>query len=372
MTPAPPGDGARRVAALDGLRGAAIVMVVLGHSWLIWPSNDVTGIPYVRGPFVGGTVTVFFVVGGYVVARGLLRELDRDTCDPLRFYLRRLVRLGPQLVLVCLVAVVLSVLDPASGDREVTRASALHVLTYTWNIYLEQDPANARPDLGHLWYLSVQQQLYLLLPLVLVLFGRARVRLAAVLCVVIVAMTFYRASLLDEMGYWVPSLRTATRGDGLLTGVVLALLLPLVPGFRRLARPVFWVSVVAMLGLVAVAGEVGEYPYLRWWGTTVMVVSAVLVAAIVEHPGGRGIGVLGSRVPRTLGRASYSTYVWHYPLFWFMARHTADWAWQVRLPVTLAVLAAIVFVMERVVEEPLRRLLATNPTFRLPARTQVA
>lgn len=354
-----------RVAALDGLRGIAIVLVILGHSWLIWPMDEVTSIPVLRGPFLGGTVTVFFVIGGFVVTRGLLRELDRGTCDPLRFYLRRLVRLGPQLVLVCVAVLVLARLDPASGSPEDTRASVLHVLTFTWNVYLEQDALDARGDLGHLWYLSVQQQAYLLLPLVLVLFARARTALMLLLALATVLVVVERARLLGEVGFWIPSLRTTTRADGLLLGVLVALLLPRLRDGGRWARPALALGITGMIALILVAGEVGEYQYLGWWGVAVMLVSGLLVAAVAAHPGGTGVRALGFAPLRAMGRGSYTTYVWHFPLFWFISRHTPDWAWPARVLLAVGVLVVLVLVLERFVEEPLRRTLRTGRAFRI-------
>ena len=121
-----------------------------------------------------------------------------------------------------------------------------------------------------------------------------------------------------------------------------------------------------MTSLILTSGEIGSYPYLRWWGVAVMLTSGLLVVGIVLDPEGRVNKVLQVRALARLGKASFSIYLWHYPLFWFMARHTPDWHWATRTLVAFAVLAVIVVVMEVLVEEPVRRLLSGSGVFRLP------
>ncbi len=355
-----------RVSALDGLRGVTIVLVVLGHgSLMMWPGAAVLDVPYLRGFFLGGTVTVFFIVGGYVVTRGLLRELDEGTCDPWRFYARRLVRLGPQLLLLCIAVMVLASLDDDGGSVRDAWRSVLHVATYTWNVFLEDSVLSARGDLGHLWYLSVQQQVYVVLPLFLALFARTRRIAVALLLSGIVLAIFLRFHWLAEIGYWPVSLRALTRWDGLLLGILLALVLPAVRGARRWVPPAFACSVLAFLALVLIAGESGGLAYLRWWGVGVLIVSGALVGLIVLHPGGWSIRALGTGPLAAAGRASYSIYLWHYPVFWFLSTHAHDWYWYSRVVAALLVLVPLVVLMERFVETPTRRLLAESAFFRV-------
>jgi peptidoglycan/LPS O-acetylase OafA/YrhL len=359
--------GTARVAALDGLRGLTIVLVVVAHGWLIWPIDELMSIEVVRGVFVGGTVTVFFVIGAYVVTRGLCADLDRGTFDPLRFYLRRVVRLGAQLSVVCVAVLALDQWDSTVTEQDRTLPSILHVLTYTWNTYLEVDPLLARSDLGHLWYLSVQQQAYLALPLFLVLLAWSRKAAMVALAAGIVVVIVLRYRLFGDVGYWPASLRTETRADGLLLGVLIGIALPTAPAGRPWARWLFTGSLALMLALIAISGEVGDFQYLRWWGIAVMVVSGLLVVAIVSHPGDGMIRALTMAPLVRLGKASYSIYLWHYPLFWFMSRHTPEWHWATRTVTALLILTVVVVVMERFVEEPVRRLLAGSDVFRLRA-----
>ncbi|SDC97763.1 acyltransferase family protein [Nocardioides lianchengensis] len=361
--------GATRVAALDGLRGITILLVVLGHGTVyLWPATAVLDVPYLRGFFLGGTVTVFFIVGGYVVTRGLVRELEAGVCDPLRFYLRRLLRLGPQLVLLCTALLLVDQVGPEpTRSAEQTRDSFLHVLTYTWNVYLQDHALDARGDLGHLWYLSVQQQVYVVLPLFLALLIRRRALSVLLLAAGIVSAVVLRFVLVPEIGWWPVSLRVLTRWDGLLLGVLLALVLPRVTRGLRWVPAALVVSLVALVALILTAGESGELAFLRWWGLAVLVVSGALVGLIVLHPGTGAIRALTAAPLTVLGRASYSIYVWHFPVFWFVGTQAQDWFWYARAMLALLIVVPIVVVMEIFVERPVRRLLAERPFFRVRA-----
>ena len=208
VTEATPAPSATRIAALDGLRGATIVLVVVGHAGnLLWPLDSINRVPLLRGFFGGGAVGVFFIVGGYIVTRGLLRELDRGTYDPVRFYLRRLVRLGVQVIPLAVAIVLIHFLD--STDPYTTRAttmSAANMVTYTTNLQATNDLLSTRADLGHMWYLSVQQQVYLVLPLILLVFGRRRAALGVALAELIVASAAWRFHVVATDG-WIPDPR---------------------------------------------------------------------------------------------------------------------------------------------------------------------
>ena len=105
-------ESVERVGALDGLRGVVIVTVVLNHAvGKLWPRGAGYDAPILGGLLSGGAVSVFFVVGAFIVTRNLVREHDEDRLDPVRFFIRRLVRLGVQLVPLCAVLIGLHFVD---------------------------------------------------------------------------------------------------------------------------------------------------------------------------------------------------------------------------------------------------------------------
>ena len=364
--PAPaesPASTSARIAALDGLRGAAVLLVALGHAGdLLWPRSPVNEIPVLRGFFGGGAVVIFFVVGGFIVTLGLLREHAAGVLDPLRFYLRRLVRIGVQLVPLALAILVISRVDPTDTTPvAVTDQSLVHVLTHTWNTYSQSHLFEVRSDLGHLWYLSVQQQAYLVLPLVVALLALRRRAFAAVLAGLVVAVIVWRYRVLDTEGWVVAATATTTRADGLLLGVLIAVGLPWLIRFRDRATLVTSVAAVALVGLIGVLQELPPLQFLREWGIVFTVAAAALVTGIhlsqAPNPVGRA---LSTPALTYLGRASLAVFVWHLPVFALIARHTASWEWLPRTLVGVALLALVVWASHRWLDEPARRWLAAH------------
>jgi peptidoglycan/LPS O-acetylase OafA/YrhL len=289
--------------------------------------------------------------------------------DPIVFYARRLVRLGAQLVPLVVVLVVISAIDPTdpySTNQNV--ASSVSALTFTFNTRFLEAPLAVRADLGHLWYLCVQQQIYLVLPFVLLVFHRHRRVLAAVMVALFVAVTVHRLDLVAA-GHWdQASVMTSTRSDGLFLGVALALVEPALHGSKRLGTVLLPVSLVAFVALVLTGGEVGVRPYLGAWGVAGVLVATVLVAGIVLAPAGAiGHRVLSVAPLAWLGRASLVIYVWHYPILYGVARHVQDWTRPAQLLTMLATLVVVTYVGHEYVEEPTRRFLRTNRWLNPPA-----
>jgi peptidoglycan/LPS O-acetylase OafA/YrhL len=352
-----------RITALDGLRGAAVVLVAVGHAGdLLWPRSLVNEIPVLRGFFGGGAVVIFFVVGGFIVTLGLLREHAAGVLDPVRFYLRRLVRVGVQLVPLALAILVINRVDPTDTTPvDVTNQSLVHVLTHTWNIYTQSHLFEARGDLGHLWYLSVQQQAYLVLPLVVALLALRRRAFAAVLLGLVVVLIAWRYHVLDTEGWVVAATATSTRADGLVIGVLIAVGLPWLIRFKDRATVVTSVSAVALVGLIGVLQELPPFQFLREWGIAFTVAAAAMVAGIHLSPAPNPVGrALSTPALTYLGRASLAVFVWHVPVFALVARHTASWAWLPRTIVGVAVLAVVVWASHRWLDEPARRWLGAH------------
>ena len=365
MTSTPASVGAR-VSALDGLRGLVIISVVVNHAGgVLWPRGGIYDVPVLRGLLGGGAVVVFFVVGGFIVTRGLLKDTERGALDPARFYLRRLVRLWPQLAVLCVAVWTVLRLEPVSPPPQDVANSATHVMTFTLNLYANDHLLSMQPEFGHLWYLSVQQQCYLVLPLVIVLLGRRRIALVAMLLVLIGLVFWQRQEVLDSHGWVIASSRTTTRADGLLWGVALAVALPWLARVRRWGA-VLAFSLLALLVLKLVLLELPPMAYLGAWSLAFTAIAGVVVVAIWQLPAPTRVSRLLSWRPLArLGRSSLAIYLWHVPIILVLSRHTSGWTWPERTALALLILAVIVVVMERWVDEPVRRWLATGRVFRL-------
>lgn len=354
---------AARVQALDGLRGVTIVLVVLGHlSAFLWPEEGIRSVPYLRGLFAGGAVPIFFLVSGFIVTSGLLRDVDRDTLDPLRFLARRLIRVGAQLLPVCLAVAVVAAIDPTDGTPTATTVRTLtNTLTYTNNWLYALNPLGARTDMGHLWFLSIQQQWYLVLPLLLIALATRRRTLALVLVALAAASTTYRLLRVSDQTWFALAVDTFARADALLLGAALAVALPWLRPHARRAPLVASVSMVALVGLLMLNPELGPLAFLESWSVAFVLVALALLAAVVLHeqPSALTRG-LGAPWLTWLGRASLVIYVWHYPVIFFVGRHASSSSWLTQTVVVLAIVAAVTAASNRWLEEPVRRWLATH------------
>ncbi|MBC9957451.1 acyltransferase [Yimella sp. cx-51] len=361
-------DPPSRNLALDGLRGLALVLVVLSHGWALWPGGGSgSNAPWWQVLRSGNlAVTVFLVAGGYLLIAGLMRlPSNGSSADYVRAVLRRVIRIAvPVLVLVVAILAV-SVLDPTDDTPpSTTRKSAWAISTFTWNWYVQNSALAARADLGHLWYVSVFVQGVLLLT---ALFFMQRHRLwlfaatiGALLCLVI----WWRAHLMTtEPNMVLTLLRTSTRIDGMLWGALLA---STAPWWRRLQVPWHAVAITGLVVLLALTLTVGgSSSYFGWQGQAMAIGTVLATAGLAATDSALASRVLSIQSLAWLGQNSLTIYVWHYPVFFFVARHTGDWAWPARTAVGLALAGGLSYLLIRLVERPiggwLRRSRWTRP-----------
>jgi len=299
---------------VQGLRAFAVLAVVVYH---LWPNR-------LPGGFVG--VDVFFVISGYLITGHLLREQVTTGRIALgRFWARRAKRLLPGAFLTLLAtgtAVLLAVPSTLWGQygRELI-ASTVYV--QNWQLasdsvdYLASD--NQPSPFQHFWSLSVEEQFYIALPVVLALLALALrrtrwhspVRTARVLLVAVVVLSFGWCVVETRTAPGIAYFSTATRAwefalGGLASTVVLS-----APGTRA-ARWVrsggSWLGLVLLLAALWAITPATPFP-----GTAALlpVVGAALVVLLGGHS---GLAVLGRFAPVAfLGRISYAVYLWHWP-----------------------------------------------------------
>ena len=353
---------------IDGIRCIAVATVVSFHA----------GLPFVTGGFVG--VDVFFVISGFLITGLLLDELRRtDTISISGFYARRVRRLLPMSALVLAVTAVAAVVVSAPSERASVAGSIRAAALYVSNLFFAQQSTdymasdvNQSPVL-HFWSLSVEEQFYLLWPVLLILVAwRVRRRgdfdgsghgvrtIASVLALVGGASLLMSVLLTASNAPW-SYFGLHTRAWELAIGAALALARPALPSLPRLgAVALGWGGLAAVLWSVVAFDRTTVYP-----GSAALV--PVLGAAALIVSGARlsdagAARVLSLPALRYVGRLSYSWYLWHWPFLIFAtewsARRSAPGQGAGWLVTAVAVLGSFLasMVTFRFVEQPTRRL----------------
>ena len=356
-------EEASRVRLYDGLRGFAIVLVVLSHGWLVWPIDWIDDHVWIRPLFRNGNtgVTVFLVAGGFLMTRAITARRGLVRMRPDTALVRRIARVGPSLWLFLVVVVLVAALDGSTDTWHAdVGASVLHVVTYSWNWYVQGHLLESVPDFGHLWYLSVDMQAFLFMAAVLYLLRRRPVGLLWTLGGLYLLFTWWRFHM--EAGLEpliIVLLRTTVRIGPFVLGVLAASALPMLARLRWQPRLLSWISTVALFALVPLLFACDrESEYLRWGGTALEWTVAVFFTTIALGGTSRLLDVVaGNRVVVWLGRNSLLLYMWHYAVFMSLVRHmpSPDWSWQVRSAVALALTVVVCFLADRLLERRVRR-----------------
>lgn len=341
--------------ALDGIRALAVTAVVLFHA----------GVGGLRGGFLG--VDTFFVLSGFLITSLLLQEASATGHVQLaRFWARRARRLLPALLAVLAATVIAGhhLLDDDS--LRLLRTDGYAALGYVanWRMIFRGTgyaAATATPSpLQHTWSLGIEEQFYLLWPLLVAgLCAWAAVRRAysmllglclggAVVSQVLCALLFRPGSI--GRAYY----GTDTRAQALLLGAGLAALLAL--GGLRSAR--LGIPAAAALVLTAwlwhAADDQASWLY-RGGLTAAALATALVIAHVIGEPDAPIARALAVTPLVWLGRISYGVYLWHWPLFTFV---TADATGLQRWPllaVRLAGTLGVAVLSHHLIEQPIRR-----------------
>jgi peptidoglycan/LPS O-acetylase OafA/YrhL len=302
-------EGEARWSGLDGLRALAVVAVLGTHFAIL---N--------QGAAVG--VDLFFVLSGFLITSLLLRERQRAGAISLRrFWLRRGLRLFP--ALFCAVLFALVVAQWATPEeRHATMAGLPWVFLYLGNWAKAAGGPHTLGLLVHTWSLAVEEQFYILWPLVMTFWLSTRARLpraASVMASLAVVAGLYNLWAMEHWGGAVADFRTDTHAMGLCAGSALALALKGRPESVSLSTRGRWLIQVTALGAFALFCVVCVSPVNTPQAASMMLnaatlCSVALVAYVVLVPANAWVRLLSGRGPSWLGARSYGIYLYHYPL----------------------------------------------------------
>jgi peptidoglycan/LPS O-acetylase OafA/YrhL len=347
---------------LDGLRALAVAAVFLYHSRIDW----------LPGGFLG--VDLFFVLSGYLITSLLLVEWEaRNRIDLRRFWLRRARRLLPALVVVVLGTLILAAIF-ARQDLGHTRSDVLGSLLYfaNWHeIVANRSYFNVMGNpslLQHTWSLAVEEQFYIVWPLLLVpclvLIGRRRlpmIVIAGIAASTALMWILYRPNDPSRVYYG-----TDTRAFLLLMGILIALVWPWIMQLRRAVPLLELLGISALVGTILLFRQMQDFsPTLYHGGDLAAAFCFAVLVAAVAHPE-TGIGdALGVAPLRWVGERSYGIYLWHWPIIVLLAGVNARPSAGV-VAAEAALVLVIAALSYRYVEQPIRtgslqRRLAQHP-----------
>lgn len=308
------------VPALDGLRSVAIALVLLFHA-------EVPGVP---GGNLG--VDVFLVLSGYLITSLLYAEYQACLRINLRnFYWRRLWRLMPPLLLLLgLYAVVAPIVWP---DYPFHLRDVLALLFYLGNVAMA---TGYSPDkLMHGWSLGLEEQFYLLWPVLVLALWR---RFPAGACWKLLLLMFVLLSgwrLLNLLIWQVPSSVVYYRPDTHATGLVLGAALAMSGGRGQgLGR----VGAIAAYGLLLLTIMLPRSPevHLAWFVPLGELSGALIILSIRQG----GSAWLQHPVLVHVGKMSYGLYLFHYPIMKYMTEQQVPWYWVLGIGCALSYLLA--------------------------------
>lgn len=332
--PFAPIDFKTRFPALDGIRALAITLVFADHygggshgGMILRAINAVRE----RG-WVG--VDLFFVLSGFLIT-GILYDTSADSRYFSRFYIRRSLRILPVFYIVLVLLLLLTPIFHYEWHwMQLTFVFYVgnFFANYHWDLYYLVSPGHpaARVSIAHFWSLCVEEQFYLIWPLV-VWFVRDRVKLIRVAIGISALSLGLRFAMMAKFGLviaetWI--IRTLPfRMDSLLIGGILALLLrgPAADQWQRASKWVFWVFLAAVLAIFTFSPAY-DSPWLLSVGLTFTALASAGLIGMALRPESRAYRLFHLKPLRVLGRYSYGFYVYHllFVMAWISALVSLD------------------------------------------------
>lgn len=357
-----PGGPAGHLPALDGLRAFAVGAVLLFHG----------GVSWAHGGYLG--VDLFFVLSGFLIARKLLDEQERDGRIDLRaFWIGRIRRLLPAAITVLAAISVYTAFIAEPVTRRSISGDVWAALLYVANWrFIVSDvgyfASTAAPSpVRHLWSLSVEEQFYLLFPLLLVglaaLGRRGRDTIGPIL--VLIGLSTFWTAVLSTNGADITRMYegTDTRLATILIGVVIAAWLryrPVTPAWIGATAPA---AAVIAVGIALIAD--GTQSWLYPWGQFGFAVAvAVVIASGARRPVAASTRFLSLRPLVLVGQLSYSLYLWHWPVYLVLTPDRTGVDGPALLLVRILTSGVLAYLSFRFVEQPIRfrRLVLARPT----------
>lgn len=347
----------RYISGLDGLRSLAVIGVIFYH---LMPSS-------MRGGYLG--VPIFFVISGYLITDGLRQEWQiNESIDFKQFYLRRLKRLYPALVTLLVVSTAYITLfqqNLLNNLRGIVSSSLLYLNNW-WQIrhgFSYFDRFGNESPFTHLWSLAVEGQNYFIWPILFLILMKFVKKKATIMKVIFVG-TLISAVLMGIL--FVPGsdptrvyYGTDTRLFSIWLGGLLAFAWPsnqLRSGIPKEARKVLNITGGISLTLLVLAFFLldARYTFMYYGGLYLVSLVAMVLVAVIAHPGASWNCWLTNPVFTYIGKRSYSLYLYQFPVMIFYearVKNIAEKPWLHTL-IELILIFALSELSYRLVENP--------------------
>ncbi len=318
------------IPALDGLRGLAILLVVFHHAWFGLHSATVPDVVVQRLAYFGWAgVDLFFVLSGFLIT-GILLDTKESPHYFRNFYMRRVLRIFPAyyafLVLLFFVLPRTGLMYPQEAAQ--LTANQPWYWSYTVNVLLGREGWPATPwNTGHLWSLAVEEQFYLVWPVLVFLLSRRPLMWLAATTIIgafVLRVFLVRWQLFSPIGIHV---LTLPRLDTLAMGAFLAIQVREPGGLSRMsrwARPAIATGAVVIVTLLSLTRFSSEGPIMETAGYSAIafVAGGLLIRAASDDSPGRRLRALWRQpVMRFFGQYSYCIYIVHYPVVLLVTRY---------------------------------------------------
>lgn len=296
---------------LDGLRGISILAVMFVHGGLFWMG---------QGGFLG--VDIFFVLSGFLITSLLLEEWTQTGSISFKnFYMRRALRLLPPLILLIVLCVAAVTLFPPPEGTLPAAKSILVALFYLSNWM----PGQVYQPLFHTWSLGIEEQFYILWPIVLFLFLWIRARHRSVLIFLVLAISViavHRGMLWHDLTGVDRNLvytRLDARTDSLLVGCIVGILISRISVLDQkwLVTSIRILAILSAAGLGFLLLTISSTAGFLYYGgfTLIAVMVAIVIANLFIAPWRLFTLALDFPLLRWFGRLSYGLYLWHLPIY---------------------------------------------------------
>lgn len=349
----------RYMPGLDGLRALSVLAVIAYHLDLKWAQGGLLG------------VGIFFVISGYLITDQIITEWNKhQRLNLVDFWIRRARRLLPAMIgMLLFVAFWLLFVDSSrlhalQGDF----LSSLFYINNWWLIFHQVsyfESFGPPSPIGHLWSLSVEEQFYVMWPLLLVIglkIASRRGKLAllilasAALSALAMAMMYVPGTDPSRVYYG-----TDTRAFALLIGAALAVVWPSQKLNERVSiaarHTMDVVGGIGIIALIVFIYQTVEYDdWLYRGGLLFLSLIAAAVIAVLSHPASKVGKMMGCKPLRWLGVRSYSLYIWHYPVIILTSPDAnTDDTGVTRIILQLTASLILAAFSYRYIEEPFRR-----------------